>query len=240
MLETGCYEQCAHANGRQPNLTATEYKTEFAMWAISASPIQVTTTIMNCTAPGPLPQCSVSLTQQLSKAACSPGVSFGCGADNSSVWTSGGCRGVFECNGGAVTCDVNGTGTHACACPGTPPATCKGWLSDLQKEILLNTEIIAVNQDVTPQGRPVRDGDLTVWARHLSDGSVAVALYNQEDAPASLSVDFGNLGWAPGTAAKARDLWAHADLGTFSGRYPTTGGALVRPHEAVMLRLTKA
>lgn len=28
-------------------------------------------------------------------------------------------------------------------------------------------------------GRPIKDGDLTVWARHLSDQSVAVALYNE-------------------------------------------------------------
>ena len=41
MLETGCYEQCAHANNQIPTMTATEYKTEFSMWALSASPLQV-------------------------------------------------------------------------------------------------------------------------------------------------------------------------------------------------------
>jgi len=50
-------------------------------------------------------------------------------------------------------------------------------LNDVQRTILLNKEVIAINQDVTPQGRPVSDGDLTLWARHLSDGSIAVALY---------------------------------------------------------------
>jgi hypothetical protein len=49
MLETGCGVQCAHANGKEANMTDIEYKTEFSMWAISASPIQVTTRIMNCT-----------------------------------------------------------------------------------------------------------------------------------------------------------------------------------------------
>ena len=240
MLETGCYEQCAHANGRQPNLTATEYRTEFSMWAISASPLQITTRIMNCTSGPPLPTCAVALQQQLSKAACTLGVSYGCGADNASVWTDAGCRGVFECNGASVECNVNGTGQHVCPCGAPPPVTCKGWLSDLQKEIMLNTEIIAVNQDVTPQGRPVREGDLTVWARHLSDGSAAIALYNQNDAPASLSIDFAALGggWGAGTVAHARNLWAHADLGAFTGRYPATGGVDVAPHEAHMVRLT--
>ena len=234
MLETGCYEQCAHANGRQPNLTATEYKTEFSMWAISASPLQITTTIMNCSQPT-LPSCSVTLDQQLSKAKCTPGVSFGCAADNSSMWTAFGCRGDFTCNGHKMTCDVNATGVNTCACPGAPAVTCKGWLSDLQKEILLNVEVIGINQDVTPQGRPVKDGDLTVWARGLSDGSQAVALYNQEDAPASIGVDFASLGWA-GATVKGRDLWQHADVGPFVSSIPPR---VVAPHETVLFRLYK-
>lgn len=236
MLETGCYDQCAHANGRQANMTAAEYKTEFSMWALSASPLMFTSPIMNCST-APQPTCSLSLTQQLSKAACTPATSFGCSADNSSVWTSGGCRGVFELNGASVTCDVNGTGVHECA--GAGAVTCKGWISDLQREILFNQEVIAVNQDVTPQGRPVKDGDLTVWARTLSDGSIAVALYNQEDAPAVIAVDFATLGWTATTAAAARDLWAHTDLGVFTGRYPAAGGDTIAPHATRMLRLTK-
>jgi hypothetical protein len=42
-------------------------------------------------------------------------------------------------------------------------------------------EMIAINQQSTPQGRPVKDGDMTVWARQMEDGSVAVALYNEDD-----------------------------------------------------------
>ena len=240
MLETGCYEQCAHANGRQPNLTATEYKTEFSMWALSASPLQITTTIMNCTG-GALPSCAVALDHQISVAPCTLGATFGCGADNNTVWTSGGCRGNFTCNGRPVTCSVDGDGVHECACGApAPPATCAGWLSPLQREILLNTEVLAVNQDVTPQGRPVADGDLTVWARRLSDGSAAVALYNEGDAPADISVEFTSLGWAAGATAAARDLWAHADLGSFAGRYPAAGGVTVPPHGTHLVRLTPA
>ena len=241
MLETGCYEQCAHANGKQPNLTAVEYKTEFSMWAISASPLQITTTIMNCSAAPapPQPSCTVALLAQTSKAACTLGASFGCGADNASMWTDAGCRGVFACNGANVTCDVDGLGRHACACGPAAPATCVGWLSPLQKDILLNTDVIAVNQDVTPQGRPLKDGDLSVWARALSDGSVAVALYNENDAPATAWVAFSDLGWPAGAVAKARDLWAHADLGLFTGRYPAAGGVALAPHETHMVRLVR-
>jgi alpha-galactosidase len=92
---------------------------------------------------------------------------------------------------------------------------------------------------VTPQGRPITDGDLTVWSRSLSDGSVAVAFYNELDTPASISVDFVALGWDATTSAKVRDLWAHADLGVATGRYPATGGVAVAPHETHVVRLTK-
>ena len=236
----GCYEQCAVANGRQPNMTADEYKTEFSMWAISASPIQITTRIMNCSV-APQPSCAVSLTKQLSVAPCTLGASFGCTADNASVWTDAGCRGDFSLNGAPVTCDVNGTGEHTC--PGAGAVTCFGWLSDLQKEIMLNTEVIAINQDVTPQGRPIKDGDLSVWARGLSDGSVAVAFYNPTAATANIAVAFADLGlpgWGAATAAKARDLWAHTDVGTSTGRYPATGAVPVASHATHVVRLTKA
>ena len=100
-------------------------------------------------------------------------------------------------------------------------------------------QVLAVNQDVTPQGRPLQAGDLSVWARMLSDGSAAVALYNQGDFPATLSVSFAALGWPATAAAAVRDLWAHADLGVFTGRYPASGGVSVAPHETHLVRLTQ-
>ena len=170
------YEQAAHANGKASNMTATEYRTEFSMWAISASPLVVTTPIMNCTASA-----------------------------------GGGSAGKVSC---------------------------KGWLSKLQEEILLNKEVLAINQDVTPQGRPLSDADQSVWTRSLSDGSVAVALYNADDAAASLSVDFSAFGWAAGTRAAVRNLWDRSDLGVYDGRYPKAGGASVEPHATILLRIT--
>lgn len=211
-------------------------------WAISASPLLFTSPLMNCTsASPPLPTCSVSLEAQASKAECKLGTSFGCWASNQSMWTSAGCRGEFLCNGNNVTCNVDGGGVNTCSCAGSAAVTCVPWISDVQREILLNADVIAVNQDVTPQGRPVKDGDLTVWARHLSDGSAAVALYNQEDTPAALSVAFASLGWPAGTTAAARDLWAHQDLGSFTDSYPAAGSSVtVAPHETHMVRLTPA
>ena len=57
-------------------------------------------------------------------------------------------------------CDVMGPGAHLCQCGAT---VCKGWMSALQKEILLNAEMLAINQDITPQGTPVINGNIDLW-----------------------------------------------------------------------------
>lgn len=260
MLETGNYDQAAHANRRRGNMTESEYVTEFSMWAISASPLMVTTPIMNCTKDGAdgqtrlggraLPSsqlvpgvgCRVSLVDQLSEAPCQMGKSFGCFDENASMWTDRGCRAYFVLDGGerSVLCNASGTQRHICSPPARPSSSvsCHGWLSPLQRKILLNVEVLAVNQDVTPQGRPVREGDLRVWSRRLSDSNVAVALYNEEDAEQDLSVNFEDLGWPCDQQVAVRDLWAQTDLGTFRGRYPASGTFRKVPaHSTVLLRL---
>jgi alpha-galactosidase len=146
------------------------------MWAISASPLVVTTPIMNCSArDGP----------------------------NAAV-------------------------------------SCKGWISELQKKILLNTEVLAINQDVTPQGRPIHQGELSLWSRKLSDGSFAVAMYNEEDAPKALAVEFADLGFSPDKKVRVRDLWAKEDQGVFTKSFPASGspGMRVAPHATRLFRIT--
>mmetsp|Transcript_45072 Transcript_45072/g.124978 ORF Transcript_45072/g.124978 Transcript_45072/m.124978 type:complete len:284 (-) Transcript_45072:253-1104(-) len=184
MLETGNYAQAAHANGKAGTMSADEYRTEFSMWAILASPLVVTTPILNC-----------SSTDQIS---------------------------------GKYT-----------------PAACRPSLTALQRQILLNTEVLAINQDTTPAGRlavPTQASSTTValvYARHLSDGSAAVALYNPNDEAVGGAFDFGALGWSSSTSAAVRDLWAHKDLGSVTGRFPHSGGSVsVAPHATMLLRLT--
>jgi len=245
MLQTGNYKQAAHANGRESNMTATEYMTEFSMWAIQASPLTVTTPIMNCSDGRslkssqqdhqPKKNCSISLTKQLSQAKCIKDQSFGCYNNNLTMWTNAGCRGDFACDGLNVECNAMGAGQHLCACS---PVTCEPWISELQKKILLNTEIIAINQDDTPQGRPIVPNDSRIWARNLTDGSVAVALYNEGDHEMKIHVEFTDLGWTSATKVTARDLWLHTDTHCI-GQYPPKGNVTVEPHQTVLLRLTK-
>ena len=149
------------------------------------------------------------------------------------MWTDGGCRGTFLVEGATVVCDVDGSGKHFCG-----PIECTPWISDLQKEILFNRDIISINQDVTPQGRPIKDGDLTVWSRKLTGGDVAVALYNQEDDAQSIGFDLSAVGYKGNvTNACVRDLWAHADVSdkAQNGKF---GPVTVSPHEAQVFRVS--
>jgi alpha-galactosidase len=103
------------------------------------------------------------------------------------------------------------------------------------KTILLNEEIIAIDQDpLGYQGVPVRtEGDLWVWAKPLNaSGARAVALLNKSEAAADITVTFAEIGLGSG-GAKVRDLWDHADRGTFRERFT----ANVPSHGVVALRI---
>jgi alpha-galactosidase len=104
------------------------------------------------------------------------------------------------------------------------------------KVILLNQEVIAIDQDrLGKQARRVsRRGDAEIWTKPLSDGSVAVALFNRSNAATSISVTWKALGLEG--AQKVRDLWRHADLGEQVSGY----NASVPPHGSVLLRLQSA
>ena len=159
-----------------------------------------------------------SLTRRKSTAACTLGSSFGCNADKT-MWTDGGCRGVFVCDGVEdVICADDGAGKHTCQCkpgikppPGPPPSH--------------------HHVSVIPQ----------VWMRPTADGGAAVVMHNPHDkATASITVDFSTVptrGWTATTALEVRDLWKHASVGSATGKYTATA---VAPHGSMFFKLTKA
>jgi alpha-galactosidase len=104
------------------------------------------------------------------------------------------------------------------------------------KEILTNAEVIAVNQDkLGREGRRVaKNGDLEVWAKTMSDGSRTVILFNRGMAESDVSVAWEEIGYPKTIPAKVRDLWAHKDVGSFTGSY----SAKVAPHSVVMVKVT--
>jgi alpha-galactosidase len=104
------------------------------------------------------------------------------------------------------------------------------------KEILTNTEVIAVNQDrLGREGHRVKkNGDLEVWSKPLADGSRAVILLNRGAAEAEVSVAWEEIGYPAHLSAKVRDLWAHKDLGPSTGSF----SAKVSSHAVVMVKIT--
>jgi len=103
------------------------------------------------------------------------------------------------------------------------------------KEILTNKEVIAIDQDkLGRQGRRVsKNGDLEIWARPLSDGGRAVILFNRGTTESAIGVAWEQIAYPNHLSAKVRDLWAHKDLGAFTGGYSTK----VAGHSAVMLKV---
>jgi len=101
------------------------------------------------------------------------------------------------------------------------------------REILLNKEVIAVDQDpLGTQGRRVRDqGDLEVWARKLANDAHAVVLFNRSKSEQTIAVSWVELGLAHDASPAVRDLWAKKDLGRVTGRH----AARVGSHDVVML-----
>lgn len=101
---------------------------------------------------------------------------------------------------------------------------------------LTNAEVIAVDQDplcaVGVQVEP------NVYAKPLggfTSGQLAVLLLNRLSTAQNITLNWSSLGLANSNQADVRDLWAHADLGNFTGGFTATN---IPPHGSVMLKIT--
>ena len=104
--------------------------------------------------------------------------------------------------------------------------------------ILTNKEVVAIDQDTRGvQGRKVRsDAGLEVWSKPLAkDGERAVVLFNRTATAAAITFTWNNVGLKSGKAT-VRDLWAHADRGSFTDGWSAT----VPSHGVVMVRVVGA
>lgn len=101
------------------------------------------------------------------------------------------------------------------------------------REILLNKEVIAIDQDRLgiAARRVKKEGDTEVWSKQLADGSRAVALLNLSTTAKAVSVSWEDLGYSSTLAASVRDLWTEKDegknTGSYSAQVPGHGIALV-------------
>jgi alpha-galactosidase len=101
------------------------------------------------------------------------------------------------------------------------------------KEILLNREVIAIDQDrAGKQGRRISAaGDHEIWVRELADGGRAIALFNKSEASAKMTVKWSEAGLRA-APRKVRDLWTHADLHATGDSWATD----VPPHGVALVR----
>ncbi|MBQ0826760.1 NPCBM/NEW2 domain-containing protein [Streptomyces tagetis] len=101
-------------------------------------------------------------------------------------------------------------------------------------EILGNREVVAVDQDpLGRQGRVVSsEGGRWVVAKEMRDGSRAVALFNESDAPQRITTDAGAVGLPKAGGYTVRDLWQHRTTHTAGGL-----SATVPAHGTVLLRV---
>ncbi len=108
-------------------------------------------------------------------------------------------------------------------------------MSEATKAILLNSEVIAIDQDTLgKQASPVKTGsNLERWVKPLADGGLAVGIVNLGAAAAQATVATSDLGLT-GTVSSARDLWAHKDVQFTNGSYSAT----VPSHGTLLLRVS--
>jgi alpha-galactosidase len=103
----------------------------------------------------------------------------------------------------------------------------------LTTSIFSNDEVIAVSQDELGRqaSRLAQADQVEVWAKPMSDGSLAVGLFNRADAEQRCTARWSDLGIAG--SRTVRDLWRQRDLGTFDANFTTT----VRPHGVMLLEI---
>lgn len=106
-------------------------------------------------------------------------------------------------------------------------------MNEQTRNILLNEEIIAINQDVAGKQAvlKVANDSINVFVKPLSNGDVAVAILNRSDITKHFEIDFKTIGM--NGKHHIRDLWLHKITGI--GR--KWKGA-IQTHETKVLRLT--
>jgi alpha-galactosidase len=110
-------------------------------------------------------------------------------------------------------------------------------MSTATRDILTNTELIAVDQDsLGLQARRVMKQDsLEVWVKALRDSSRAVALLNRGPATARIGFNLTQLGWWSGLVCPVRDLCRKVDRGSVTDSLSDT----VPSHGTVVFRVSK-
>jgi alpha-galactosidase len=100
--------------------------------------------------------------------------------------------------------------------------------------LLTNRDVIAVDQDVLgSQGHRIWDsGGIELWGKSLSDGTIAIGIFNRSDVPSDVRVPWSDMG-VP-SPSEVRDLWLRAEVDVKPEGYQAT----LPPHGAALLRVS--
>ena len=100
------------------------------------------------------------------------------------------------------------------------------------KNILLNRDLIAINQDAESRGayrvrvepQWFHEDEAFVLVKVLSNGDLAIGLFNLSDTNRELTIQFWDLGlpYTSGIALSMYDCHEHKELGTFKERFAVT------------------
>jgi alpha-galactosidase len=104
-------------------------------------------------------------------------------------------------------------------------------MSNETKELYLNKDMIAINQDsLGVQGHRISDKNgKQVWTKPLKNGDIAVALLNNNSSTQTVECNFSDIGVEG--EVEVRDAWKKKDLGPLSHvsiELPAHGSALLR------------
>ncbi len=108
-------------------------------------------------------------------------------------------------------------------------------MDDETRKILMNKEVIAIDQDkLGRQGYKIsKEAGAEMWVKPLENGDLALALFNRGETMVTVRAVWELLGLQG--KHKVRDLWAHADLGSFRDSYARD----VAAHSVVLLRVAR-
>lgn len=114
--------------------------------------------------------------------------------------------------------------------------------NQVTKDILLNNDLIAINQDVEGRGaykiKPepnwFHGDDIFMLVKVLSDGDLAIGFFNLSDSQREISLLFWDLGlpYASNISLSLYDCWAHQELGVFRERF----SPVVPAHDCLVVR----
>ena len=108
-------------------------------------------------------------------------------------------------------------------------------MNEATKNILLNPEIIAINQDeLGEQAKMISSSaGIKIYKKNLKDGSVAVAVFNSSTSEKKFDLKESALG-LEGTY-NAHNVWQHIEAGILKDKITLT----VKAHETIVLKFSK-